>query len=246
MKPLLLVYSLVLFTGAISARADWVAGRDLKANELPNGNGIELISPNSTVPEWSYGYRGTLNSTALTLFTSAQHTNSYRANNDVQGFTLGDGDDCTVNTGNSDVVFPALRPLHPNDMLLHSGPTNTNAFVVVRWTAPASGTYLLSAFWTDLDWGGGNGAEGAITVNGTAIFDGNFGNGGSTSTSFSQLFAVGDKVDFLLGPQDSYVYDSTAFNATITAVPEPARGAWLVCGLTTAALFCRHTRRIKL
>src|SRR4030088_2824482 len=105
MKPPLLVYPVVLLMSALSARADWVAGRDLKANELPNGNGVELVDPNPTVPQWSYGYLGTLASIALTLYTPAQHTNSLIGNGAVQGFTLGAGNDLVVNTGASDVTF---------------------------------------------------------------------------------------------------------------------------------------------
>jgi hypothetical protein len=223
---------------ALSAKADWVAGRDLKANELPDGNGVEQIDPNTTVPQWSYGYRGTLNSTALTLFTTAQHFNSFNGSSSVQGFTLGNGNDSLVNLGSSDVIYNFghgnLNALHPGDMYVHPGVPAASAFEIVRWTAPASGTYTLTGSWRDLDPNGGNGAEAAITVNGVSIFDQTFANNGNTATNLTETLTTGDLVDFIIGPNGDPSFDATAFNATITAVPEPA--TWAIAALAALML----------
>jgi hypothetical protein len=245
-----------LVASAISASADWVAGRDLTANELPNGNGVELIDPNPTVPEWSYGYRGSLTGTSLTLFTASDHTNSDGGNTSVQGFNAGGvTPTVSVNVGASDVVFNFgfgnLNPLHPEEMKIHPGPSASNSFSIVRWIAPASGTYLVSAYWTDLDpngtqFGGVNGATGAITINGSVIFDVDFANNSGTQTgTLTETFNAGDIVDFLTGSQGDYRFDDTGFDATVVAVPEPATASSLVIGtiLVGTSFYFRRRQR---
>jgi hypothetical protein len=248
---LLLCVAAFTFASPKSSFGDWVAGRDLKANELPDGNGVETINPNPTVPEWSYGYRGTLTGTSLTLFTAANHTNS-DSNPSVQGFDAGGTPLTTVNVGSTNVIFNFgfgnLNPLHPGEMKIHPGPTaSTNQFSIVRWIAPASGSYLIDAYWTDLDpngtqFSGVNGASGAITLNGSVLFNVSFGNNSGTSTTFTQTLNAGDIVDFLTGSQGDYRFDDTAFNATITLVPEPTTTFSLLVGvgLLGALLYWRR------
>ena len=242
-----------LLVGAVSSFADWIAGKDLKANELPDGNGVEQIDPNLTVPEWSYGYRSSLTGTSLSLFTSADHTNANDGNSSMQGFDSGNATPkVVVNTGASDVVFDFgfgnLNPIHPEEMDLHPGPNNE--FSIVRWVAPATGSYLISAYWTDLDplgtqFAGVNGATGAITLNGSILFDVDFANNSGTSTSFTQTLNAGDIVDFLTGSQGDYRFDDTGFDATISAVPEPATASSLVVGtiLVGTSFYFRRRQR---
>jgi hypothetical protein len=242
-----------LFATSPPSFGDWVAGRDLIANELPDGNGVEQINPNPTVPEWSYGYRSTLTGTALTLYTSADHTNAAGGDASVQGFDPGTGTLVEVNVGSSDVVFNFgfgnLNPLHPGEMKIHPGPDASNSFTIVRWIAPVGGSYLIDAYWTDLDpngtqFSGVNGATGAITVNGTAVFNNDFGNNSGTSTTFTMAFNAGDIVDFVTGSQGDFRFDDTAFNATITQVPEPTTTSSLITGVALLAGSFYWRRRI--
>src|SRR5262245_6613774 len=64
---LLVLHVAVLGLIANAARGDWVGGRDLAANERPNGP-QELGNPNPMVPRLSYGHRPTISGTALTRF----------------------------------------------------------------------------------------------------------------------------------------------------------------------------------
>jgi hypothetical protein len=203
-----------------STRADWVAGRDLANNERPNGP-QELSNPNATVPEWSYGYRFTVGGTALTPFPN--HFN------DGGGYPFFDGWDtfgiptAAVNAGPSSLTINngpgPLVPLQPNEMLLHP----SGALSVVRWTAPANGVYILDAYWNDIDPYGGGGGDGHIVVNGTSIYDAFWPNGGgATAPTQSISLNLGDVVDFALGPNGDFFFDSTAFDATITGTPEPS------------------------
>ena len=47
---------------------------------------------------------------------------------------------------------PELKLLAPDELDVHPGTGLTpGAFAVVRWTAPSTGNYLISAMWRDID-----------------------------------------------------------------------------------------------
>jgi hypothetical protein len=142
--------SIVLIAIAAPSHAAWIAGMDFVANETPDG-AQELINPNPTVPEWSYGFRSTLLSTDLTLFTSGNHTNAAGGNEPMEGFQNGaevlanvSGSDFTIVTG-----FGPITALPSQDMYLH--PSSGNDYAIVRWTTPTTGSYEINSFWQDLD-----------------------------------------------------------------------------------------------
>ena len=105
---------------------------------------------------------------------------------------------------------------------------------MVRWTAPAAGSYRILAKWIDLDPFGGNGASAHVTINGTEVFgrkvpaDPNgparfvgqeWENGGNAAMP-AETFRLnaGDVVDFLVGSRGDFTFDSTTFNALISKV----------------------------
>lgn len=231
---IILLPAIAILAGALPARADWIAGRDLIANELPDGP-QELLNPNAAVPEWSYGYRSALAGTAFTPFVAANHTNAAGSSPLVQGWTVNDRT-AAVNTGAVPVIFNfgtgPLSQLNPGEMILH--PSLVLEYTLVRWTAPAAGSYALSASWQDIDLHGGDGASGNVVVNGTPIFAQSFGNGGQTSTTQTVTLSAGDLVDFALGANGDYLFDATRFNAVI--VPEPSALALLLGALLP--VFC--------
>lgn len=194
-----------------------ISGPDLAANEQPDGP-QELVNPNATVPEWSYGTRTTITGTAFTPYTTAQHAN------DVAGFTNFDGwGNILVNAGTAPIILPSgagpLRALNPGVMDVHSADTD---IPVVRWTAPASGTYLINASWYDIDpypFSGSDGASGNVVVNGVSVFASSFPNAGSTMMSRMMFVSAGAAVDFVLGKNANIAHDSTAFNVSITSAP---------------------------
>jgi hypothetical protein len=198
----------------------WLAGADLAANERPNGP-QELVNPNATVPEWSYGTRATITGTAFTPYTDAG-----LHGNDIGGYTHFDGwPSANVNAGTAPIVFNhgygALGALNPGVMYVHSTDTQVP---VVRWTAPASGTYLISASWLDIDpytFSGSDGASGNVVVNGATTFATSFANGGNTSMTQTISLAAGNTVDFVIGKNGNIAHDATAFNASITRTFTP-------------------------
>ncbi len=115
---------LALASGVSAQATIWDAGADLVANEAPNGP-QELINPNPTVPEWSYGYRLTLESTALTLFTSGDHSGASDA---FQGFNFNTAI-VAVNTIASPQLWPATSvPVLAHEIFNSRGWSNRPAF----------------------------------------------------------------------------------------------------------------------
>lgn len=214
----------------------WTAGADLAANETAGNTG----NPNALVPEWSYGSRATAASSALTLFSAADHVST-----PFQGFSnvafVG------VNVSNSAVVvtnfgFGDNAPVAPLEMDVH--PSANNDFAVVRWTAPSAGDYLVTAYWRDIDPHGGNGATGDVVLNGTLLSSFLWANGGNAtlSTPLQLTLLAGDKLDFVTGAAGDFSFDSTAFNAVIVAVPEPSTVALLLTGLGAIAVLGARRR----
>ena len=144
-----------------SAKPAWNAGNDLTANERPNGP-QELINPNATVSEWTYGYRPTVGGTALTLFVGpGQHFNDYLGYPSFDGWVpQGGPSTAQVNPGTSPLVFNLgfgpLVPLQPKEMDVHPGIDGAIGCPLDR---PYSSLFTIDAYWNDIDPNGGNGAD---------------------------------------------------------------------------------------
>ena len=201
---------------------NWVAGRDLIANEIPNGSANESQNPNPTVHAWSYGCRTTLASTSLTLLTPAQHANSALGSAGLDGFQASNSCQTLTNTSAVTLAPFAMLPINPGDILMHPGSGGT--YNVVRWTAPVAGDFSVVASFQDLDANGGNGATGHIVVNGTAVYNQTWVNGGpAVATTIPSLsLAAGATVDFAVGANGDINSDSTRFSATINMLMPPA------------------------
>jgi hypothetical protein len=240
MKSFIVIVSLLFVsTSAVDSRADWDAGRDFKSIEITNGP-LELMNPNASISEWSYGYRSAVADVALTLFSDAagQHTNAELSYPNFDGWKRIDqnGPVLLVNAGSGPLTLNfgsgALLPLPVGFIDMHPGVDNS--VPVVRWTAPATGNYRISSEWSDLDPFGGDGASGDVVINGVSVFHDYWDNGGATSDSRSVYLIVGDKVDFVTGPRSNYISDTTAFNAVIT--PEPSTIVLALVGVASLGI----------
>jgi hypothetical protein len=202
----------------------WVSGRDLVANEKPDGHPNETTNPNPTVPEWSYGQRGTLVSPTLDRFVAPNHLNIVGSSEDVEGWVAAAG--VVVNTGTAPVVynfgFGNNFPLNPGEMFM-SPAGNSGPYPVVRWTAPTAGRYDVLAVWQDLDFHGGNGFTAHMVVNGGQVYGEDVDNGYGTSTAQSLDLQQGDRVDFLMGTRGDFSFDVTKFNVTILGTAAAAK-----------------------
>ena len=202
----------LLILAAPAVSANWNAGADMAAIERPNG-AQELANPNG---QWSYGVKTGATAVAMTLYTPAQHYNSaYTANQD--GYDNGDGH-VLLHLGPT-VYAPYSIPIQPLEMHWHPS-VNASLFTTLRWTAPAAGTYYVSAYWKDINHSGGNGATAHLVVNGTQVFGQTFQNTVSAVVRNQQItLNAGDTVDFALGNNGEWGGDGTSFNAFVSTSP---------------------------
>lgn len=222
---------IVLATGTVSQSAlvyDAAADFSIASN------------PNST---WSYGYSDTLGGT-FTLYTTSAATFLTNSNFDAWFAT---GAQTTVdmhpfvakNRAATIEQGAGLR-LPPGGLGLHSGPDSTNEYSIVRWTAPSTGSYSISAAFTDRDFtdlmfGRGATTDVHVLLNSVAQYsaiinkDG-WGDGPAGYLDVLSL-TMGDTLDFGVGrgTNDTIQFDSTGLVAMITPVPEPS--AFLLLGL---------------
>ncbi len=237
LRPLLALISLGITP---LAKANWVAGRDLIANE--GSAATEIVNPNPTAPAWSYGHRVALASTPLSLFTAGDHINNIGGFAGLDGFRAGGlFPFVMVNTTAAPIVRAGMLNLNPGDMELH--PASNGELAIVRWTAPTTGTFSISATFEDLNPSTGNSADGAvgsIVVNGLVQFTNTWINGGpAVSVALPNLnLNAGDKVDFAVGMNGNYASDSTRLNATITALTPPAVPSLLPVDCDEAVVTC--------
>ncbi len=106
----------------------------------------------------------------------------------------------------------------PGQLALQSG--DSNEVGIVRWTAPASGTFTIAATFSGLS-ARGDSADVHILYDGTSLFNSTV-IGSPAPASFSGLQSVlaGDTIDFVVGSSDGNPNeDTTGLSATI--VPEP-------------------------
>ncbi len=210
------------YTGTLSATggtpppipANWDAGRDFANNEN-NNTANRADNPNGLVPQWSYGYRGAIADGALTLFPPDSHIDDFGQVPSEHGFVAA-GAGVSVNATAAPIFLSGGRgPIPPGNMAVDAF---MPAFVsVVRWTAPAAGTFTYTAFWQDIDPNGGNGAGGYVVVNGQQVFGRTWDNGSDNGANTSAAVALqaGDSIDFVLDDKGDGGYDETLFNATI-------------------------------
>jgi hypothetical protein len=212
---------------------EWNAALDLKRNELL-GSPSESMNPNPTAGEWSYGYRkeADLASTQLTRFSAAEHIRTGGNSPDLHGWfhSMSDGPSIYANVGEQPVVVTfccgPLVPIDPNEVALWPGSDGSAA--VVRWTAPLTAQYKISAYWRKTDTHGGGGCQSAVVVDGKVLFQQAWGNDSTPGYTNTVAINAGSVVDFVLGPNGDFNFDGSKFNATIglqTLGTLPAFGA---------------------
>ena len=175
---------------------------------------------------WSYGYRATGGS--FTTFSSNANTFGAGADSWTQSGTC-----CPMatrnNTGATYQYPNAPTVVQPSDVLnLHPGPSGERG--VVKWTAPAAGTYTVSGRFQGIDTGGTT-SDVSITKNGATLFSGQVnGYGTQLPFSLSVTVAAGDAVEFTVGVGSNGTYnnDSTGLAATIVQQVGSADVEWLV------------------
>lgn len=192
------------------------------------------MNPNGA---WSYGQYVESTST-FTLLGSTNSTACGLPNwsGSPGGFpvVVGNNTGSSVACGSWTLPTDTLN-LHPTD----TAGTDSD----VRWTAPASGTYVISGSYLAVD---ATTTLDSILVDGTSMFSTNI-DSTNTSASFTltETLNLGDTVDFTVnccsGTDTNYFNDSTGLQGTISAAtPEPASFFLMGTGLLAMGGFLRR------
>jgi hypothetical protein len=195
-----------------SASAYSAAG-DFSISSNPNG-------------AWSYGWSMSLGS-AFNLDTT--NTANYNGLG-VDGWLSPGGLPYILYNNTTNTVVNQNSTYQPGQLILQ--PDTTNDYGIVRWTAPSSGLYNITATFSGVS-SLGDSVDVHILDNGSSIFDSTVtGSPSPTSYSGIQNLAAGATIDFAVGnggngPNE----DNTALSATIQSVPEPSTVALTTVGL---------------
>ena len=202
------------------------AASDFSNTDNPNG-------------QWSYGATETLGG-PISLYTSHPNTGGYLGLDEwsfgpVPGittaltapFVIGMLAGASIDPNATGVAFS------PDVLTLHPGGTYHPPFrySVVRWTAPASGTYRIVGEFQSVDIIRGATTDVHILKNGAAVFDGVInGIGAATPFFFTQIVTSGDTIDFVVGEgADGQEHDSTGLSVVISN--DPAQTVFFVHGI---------------
>lgn len=214
-------------------------------------------NPVSANGVWAYGF-----STGLNPVTFSLDTNAWTGDGNAAGFytTTSSGNYGTYNlpevlkniTGGTipfGVEAGTIGPWQDNLLLLHPGPSGE--YSVVQFTAPAAATYVVSGTFVAIgNFSGDTSDSASVTTSGpnsssTLLYS-------TTSTtpnsnfSFTQSMTQGQTLDFAvgLGPQGQFYYDSTGFDATISATPEPGFYGLLALSLSGVTIVVSRRKRV--
>lgn len=213
--------TLVLFgalCAAASASADFNAARDFSIEANPNG-------------VWSYGWTQSLGSSFNLSTLRSTDPGLQRWDGSVVHPTFGNYPFVGRNSTNQTTSLSTIS-IAPGQMILHPGPGGE--YSIVRFVAPAAGSYSLSARFAGLDFAGPTTTDVHVLLNSESIFGGLIGAFGSGPSFQTRLpLQAGDRVDFAVGfgTNGGFLFDSTALDAQISAVPETGSWALMAAGL---------------
>lgn len=222
-----------LFVGVPLAHADTVqistadVAADFSSTSNPNG-------------VWSYGW-------SLTLGSPLMLSTSPRTRDGVDtwpGDLAADGNPAEYHNGTPNVILVGGGArFEPGQFGLHPGPGGE--YAVVRYTAPAAGTALITSEFSGQDTTGTS-SDVHVLFNGVSLRNAFVdGNGTSSVVAFDQTLTLdmGDTIDFAVGfgRNGTFFGDSTALAARIqlgpvsepSPIPEPSTLALFALGLVS-------------
>ena len=196
------------------------AGADMAANEKPDDVN-DWRNPNTTYPEWSYGYRVGEAGTALTPFVQGNHTDAFSAagpNEPMEGFCIiaASIPAVLVNTSPSDYVTTyGAGPFGPSEMMMHGGFSGEVA--ITRYTVLTTGSYNI---WARFRCVHGAPSAAYVVSNGVPILSQPLAIGEFVTPTFTNmLLQAGDVVDFGVGGTVSTAFDAIVTTAELDFTP---------------------------
>jgi hypothetical protein len=208
----------VFVVGAVAAQAQfYVAADDFSTALNPAGT-------------WRYGQEATLGG-SFTLLATPLDLSPGTDPGSILGWSNGTGFPfVAVNTTPGPIT--AGTTIYPGDTVaMH--PDNSGNFSVLRWTAPSTGSYLVTTTFFDIPNADPATVDVHVLHNSVSLFTDSLYNV-VTSTGYTSgplALTLGDTIDFIVGDgSNGYINDHTAITAQITAVPEPSTFALLALG----------------
>lgn len=183
---------------------------------------LDFSIQSNPVGVWSYGYKPLMGQT-FTTYTRGYHNSYFDI---IPGLSIDIWDRPTVlqpsimrNNSNS-ILNVQTIVLPPDLLLLHPGDSGEQS--VLRWTAPASGTFQFQGHFQGLDNGSGTTTNVDIIHNSAAnLFTDNVtGYGTQRPFTVQAQVDLGDTVDFSVGygSNNTYYSDSTGLAVAATAI----------------------------
>jgi hypothetical protein len=210
--------------GMLSASAAHAAGYDATADfqTLSNPGGV-----------WSYGYSPSAGSGyGMTLFDLAGAASWSMSNYGNLGTPA-----AFMNLG------PAASGVATGQLALHPGPLAYGDLAMLRFTAPAAGSYAITGQFFAGDIGS---MQGLIIANDDAAHPlQSFANttDASVFAPLTLTLAAGAHVDFAVGNNGNFLYGSTPLTVQIEAAPVPEPGSVLLMLSGLAWMAVRGGRR---
>ena len=203
---------------AVANGVSHVASKDLIASELQSGT---ESNPNGV---WTYGFApaGNVNSNFVPMQAS-HHTNAWYGVPGIEGWVNNLSAEVpmvVVNTTSVAKAMPYGITVPAGRMLIHPGQTGGPAhYVVVRYTAPASGSFNFGITTQKLHFGVARSYvfHNGNLVPGTTVTASDAGN----SFTLSIALATGDRLDFATDAPSGYGGTSTGFEASVIVPSSP-------------------------
>jgi hypothetical protein len=218
-----------LFTpcGICQAQTVYDAAADLSKESI-----AAHANPNGA---WSYGCRASARSNEFTpLALSGVSEPWRRVTENVRGWWLAPSNDVwsppaplvLKNLGTEPVTstyHPYSQQTNPaGGIYVHPG-VGANAYVIVRWTAPADGSYRIDTVFSGLD-SRGTTTDVHVLMNGGELFGDDIRGGLQALSNVAEFStdvsaATGDTIDFAVGPGgNGNMCDATGVKAKVTLV----------------------------
>lgn len=210
-------------------------------NDFPN------VPASATNGVWSYGYSSSLTPVSFVLDNTT--TTDFFGNGDgAVGFYTPSSSPAygsyplpavLKNTSAGDINVVTVTNWSNNLLLLHPGPAGD--YSIVRFTAPVAATYTVSGIFTPLD---SDPTNVSATITTASTVYSTTSDASPHSFIFNTTLGVGQTVDFAVGfgVSNSLYNDSTGFNATITATPEPGLYGLVALGFSGLIVAVRRRK----
>jgi hypothetical protein len=173
------------------------------------GDFSHISNPNGV---WKYGYR------SGSTFTQATTVSKVHSNPDVwfwQGLPGLNFGEPTIgkNEGTNSWVINGTTTYNPGDFAMHPGPNGEKA--TLRWTSASAGPYQVVATFKGAD--ASTSTDVHIEVGGTEVYSAIVsGNSTTRSYTFYTQAPSGTIIDFMVGPNGNYSFDTTITSVTIS------------------------------